>query len=139
MKIAVCTICSDFVAPRRDRAWRWCQCEGMGVRWGDPDRGLLEVTSRLGDGFVWVLGLNNQFLLASLSGGARDLTRAEWREMHDRSCQDVPANYLFHADQRNCWAVSFPVGETGDVTFVGFSTAVDSPAEDLAVRAPDAL
>lgn len=131
-KAAVCTHCTDIIAPRRawttDRRWRWCECEHAGVRWLDGDRGLLEVTAMHGPGHVMVLGLNNQFFVPALGGYSnRPATAEAWRALHEQTCTDVPDYYLFHQDRRACWALLVQPGESGDITFVDYAQAVRAP------------
>lgn len=130
VKVALCVHCTDFVTPLRtwqtDRSWRWCQCAHTGVRWRDGARGLLEVTSLHGPDQVRVLGLNNLFLqLATADPPAR----AEWwRELHTAAASAVEPGYLFHAERRACWACVVRVGESSDVTFVGYGQALAESA-----------
>jgi hypothetical protein len=125
-KAALCTHCYDIIGPFRDwetnRAWRWCQCDHMGVRWLDGDKGLLEVTAMHGQAHVRVIGLNNAFLTWAVE---RPLADAEgWRALHDASCaQAAGTGYLFGADRRACWALVVRVGESGDITFVDYAAA----------------
>lgn len=130
MKIAYCVRCGDFVTPRRDwetnRAWRWCACDQMGVRWRDGNRGLLQVTSVYGPPRVRVLGLNNGFLLPAvdgLIGGSGEDPDEDWRVFHDLVAEQTPAGYLFSERHRECWAVLIRIGETSDVEFVSHTEA----------------
>lgn len=121
-KAVLCTDCFDIVAPYRDwqtnQSWRWCQCDHTGTRWRDGTRGELEVTSQRGPDGVRVLGLNNSFL----EHAVRALPRSpeEWRLLHQAAADSVPPNYLFHADQRACWALVVAVGESGDVHWLPY-------------------
>jgi hypothetical protein len=145
MKAAVCVRCVDLVAPiaawKTNRSWRWCQCDQTGVRWLDGRLGLLEVTAHGGPNDVRILGLNNAFLQPAVAGIRSFMTGddedEEWRILHDLVCEKTPSNYLFSESRRECWAIVFAVGETGDVTFVDWMTARASTTH--AVRAPDAL
>jgi hypothetical protein len=136
VKVALCVTCTDFVTPLRtwqtDRSWRWCQCRETAVRWRDGARGLLEVTSLHGPASVRVLGLSNLFLQQAVTKPqVRDgLSFPQWRELHDTSAQAVEPHYLFHVDKRACWALVVRVGESSDVTFIGYGDAVvdSSPA-----------
>ena len=129
-KAALCIACYDIVSPYRDwttnRAWRWCQCDYTAVRWRDGDQGLLEVTSLHGPDGLRVIGLNNMFLqLATIQDhevphGRR--SPEQWRALHQLCSRRVPANYLFHETNRDCWALVIRVGESGDVTFVAYPT-----------------
>jgi hypothetical protein len=124
-KAMLCINCSDLVAPHRDwqtdRAWRWCECGGAGVRWRDGTAGLLEVTSADGPAAVRVLGINNSFLVAAV---AQPPPHAEgWRDLHRQACAEVTPNYLFHQDRRACWALIVRPGESSDVTFVDYAEA----------------
>lgn len=123
-KAVLCVHCYDILAPFRDwqtsRAWRWCQCDHAGVRWADGAKGLVEVTAVHGPDYVRVIGLNNAFL--DLAVHAR-YTEGGWRKMHELTCAEVAANYLFHADNRNCWALVVRPGESGDVTYVDWMAA----------------
>jgi len=134
-KAALCITCSDIVSPYRDDgglvvgaepgSWRWCQCTETGVRWRDGARGLVEVTSLHGPAQVRVIGINNMFLgLAVTSppdGSSR--TGEQWRALHQFACERVEPNYLFHADNRACWALVVRVGESGDVFFMPYAEA----------------
>lgn len=139
-KAAVCTSCMDIVAPRRDwrkdRSWRWCECEHTGVRWRHGERGLLEVTSRDGIEGVRVLGLNNLFLVPAAGNGV-NWQDAQWRTVHEVTCEDAGEHYLFGAGRRNCWALVIAVGQTGDVTFISYrpdmrGTSVPASSTDRA-------
>jgi hypothetical protein len=125
-KAALCVHCSDIVSPHRywqaDRLWRWCECDSVGVRWRDGERGLLEVTALHGPEGVRVIGINNQFLVAAVQTGST-MTADEWRVLHDASTEMVDPHYLFHKERRACWALVVRVGESGDVTFVPFPDA----------------
>lgn len=117
----MCTICSQVIGPRsRDQEWTWCAepCIHTAVRWRDPMRGLLEVTSLHGPDGVLVIGLHNAFILA----GASQLGRKAWRELHDRVTADAEG-YLFHRDNRDCWAVVVRPGESNDVFFMPYAEA----------------
>jgi len=130
-KAALCVHCWDIVSPRRewriDRSWRWCECEHTAVRWRDGDKGLLEVSSLHGPIGVRVIGINNLFLQSAISDNpqAADGCRSseQWRALHDLACDRAAPHYLFHKDQRACWALVVRVGESGDVTFVDYATA----------------
>lgn len=128
-KAVICVQCADIFAPYRDpaRGWRWCDCGTVAGRWsGMVLAGQLEITSRKGADMVRVLGLANPFLLAAVQGrpyGDPDAVHEEWRLLHDRACEDVPPNYLFHESKRHCWAVVIRPGETGDVRFVDYEEA----------------
>jgi hypothetical protein len=130
-KAAICVHCSDIVSPHRDwvtdRAWRWCECDHMGVRWRDGAQGLIEVTALYGPDSVRVLGFNNMFLsLGVTANPASDTgtrTAEQWRALHDYTCDRVEPHYLFHKDKRGCWALIVRVGESGDVTFVPYGEA----------------
>jgi hypothetical protein len=130
-KAALCTHCSDIVAPYRDwrinRAWRWCECDHMGVRWVDGARGLFEVTAMHGEEHVRVIGINNGFLENAVR---MDLTEPEWRELHTASTEAIASNYLFHKDKRACWALIVRVGESGDVAFAPYAVAKGWVVED---------
>jgi hypothetical protein len=125
-KAAICTHCSDIVTPYRNwqtnRAWRWCECDHMGVRWDDGARGLIEVTALHGPDHVRVIGLNNMFLTAAVRDGSR-ATAEQWRQLHAECARRVEPNYLFHADRRDCWALVVRTDESGDIAFVPFATA----------------
>lgn len=144
-KAALCVHCADIVAPHRDwradRSWRWCECEHMGVRWRDGARGLLEVTALHGPEFVRVIGINNSYLQAAVSPnphtGDAGRTAEQWRALHELACERVEPHYLFHRDQRNCWALVVRVGESGDVTFVDYGTAHSAIANDPPVAQED--
>lgn len=142
-KAALCVHCTDIVSPRRswqvDRSWRWCECEHTAVRWRDGDKGLIEVSSLRGPDGVRVLGLNNLFLQYAVADPAArgpvplGLMAQEWRELHDACAKHVEPHYLFHADQRACWALVVRVGESGDVTFIPYGQA----RADTALRSDD--
>lgn len=121
-KAALCMHCSDIISPYRDwqtnRAWRWCQCQHAATRWADGDRGLVEVTAVHGPDFVRVIGLNNAFLEAAASPSGAVFTTEEWRRLHTACAGVVAPHYLFHKDQRDCWALVVAVGGSGDITFV---------------------
>lgn len=127
-KAVLCIACSDIVSPLRawqtDRSWRWCQCDHTAVRWRDGTRGLLEVTSLHGASGLRVIGFDNAFLVEAVAFGRGGRTSAaDWRDLHARTCRDVPPGYLFHADNRDCWALVVAVGESGDVTFIEYPEA----------------
>jgi hypothetical protein len=121
-KALICLACVDIVTPytSTDRGWRRCRCGQSAVRWRNPDQGLIDVTATAGPRLVRVLGLNNLFLQDAVTAttglGARP--PGYWRGLHQQQTTTVPRNYLFHADQRNCWAVVIAVGDTNDVSFV---------------------
>ena len=132
-KAAFCLNCADIVAPYRHEdggRWRWCDCDAMGVRWRDGERGLLEVTSLGGPNHLRVLGINNNFLPAAVQTGPT-CTPDEWRALHQNAAELVEAHYLFHKDKRACWALIVAVGESGDVFFVPYSDAVGPGAGQL--------
>lgn len=139
-KAALCTHCYDIVAPHREwktnRSWRWCECEHMGVRWRDGDQGLIEVTAMHGKEHVRILGLNNHFLIRAVDRPPADGTA--WRQAHEASCNAAAGTgYLFGSDRRGCWALVVRVGESGDVSFVNYSEAVQSkPADPEVAREP---
>lgn len=124
MKAALCITCSDIVTPFRDwqtnRTWRWCQCDHVGVRWRDGEKGLLEVASLHGPEYVRVLGFNNAFLAAGVQGFRM---AEDWRDLHEAAAKAVDPHYLFHADRRNCWALIVAIGESGDVSLIPFAKA----------------
>jgi len=128
-KAALCVSCADIVAPyrdwRTDHRWRWCECDHIGVRWRDGARGLIEVTALHGPDTVRVIGINNSFLgLAVTPAPQREdgvRSAEQWRALHDYTCSRVEPHYLFHADQRNCWALIVKVGESGDVIWVDWA------------------
>lgn len=132
-KAALCVHCADIVGPYRNwqtnRDWRWCQCLHTGTRWADGTRGLIEVTSVHGPDHVRVVGINNGFLQAAVSGGS-GLTEPQWRELHDLSCARVAPGYLFHEGRRRCWALLVAVGESGDVTYVPNVIPPSGPTPD---------
>ena len=134
MKASLCLSCTDILAPYGDwqtnRAWRWCQCSRVGVRWQDGAKGLLEVTSMDGPDMVRVLGLNNQVLLMASNPGLAPRSHEEWRTVHQVTCREVEPHYLFHEAKRDCWALLIRPGETGDVTLVDYPEARtdESPA-----------
>ncbi len=119
-KLALCVGCADMVAPYRswttDRRWRWCECGRTGTRWRDGTLGLLEVTSRSGPDGVRIVGLNNWFLQTATQLPAGTMA-GHWRDLHDNSVDECGRNYLFHRDNRACWALVVAVGDTGDVVF----------------------
>jgi hypothetical protein len=119
-KAALCVTCADIVSPYRSSAtdgrWRRCECGQAGVRWRNSVTGQLEVTSEGGPDNVRVIGINNMFLQGAVGGYAN--TPRSWRELHEHTCRTVEPHYLFHQDNRNCWALIVAVGESGDVTFV---------------------
>lgn len=129
-KAAICVHCSDIVSPRRDwqadRSWRWCECDHMGVRWRDGSKGLIEVTAMHGPDHVRVLGINNMFLGMAVTPTptpTEPRTAEQWRALHRITCEQVEPYYLFHKDNRDCWALIVKVGESGDVTFVDYADA----------------
>lgn len=132
-KAALCTTCYDILSPYRDwetnRAWRWCQCDHIGVRWLDGARGLIEVTSLHGPDYVRVIGIHNGFLAAAIKH--QRLLFEDWRRLHEESTEAVSSDYLFHRDKRNCWALVVRVGESGDVTYVDWPTAKYPPRPAL--------
>jgi hypothetical protein len=123
-KAIYCTHCDDILSPYRDwrtnRAWRWCQCDHAATRWRDGAQGLIEVTAVHGPDFVRVLGISNMFLGIAVQepegGGTR--TVEQWRKLHELCATSVDPYYLFHEDNRNCWALVVRVGESGDVIWV---------------------
>jgi hypothetical protein len=126
-KAAICSACWDIVSPRprwqTDRSWRWCDCGEVGTRWRDGTRGLLEVTSLHGTGGVLVLGLANTFVHQAMLLRSAELTAEEWRLLHQRICEQVEPQYLFHADKRACWALLVRPGESGDVFLMDYADA----------------
>jgi hypothetical protein len=128
-KVALCISCSDIIAPyhhwQTDRRWRWCQCDGMAVRWRDGSRGLIEVTSLAGREYVRVIGLNNMFLEQAV--GRQTPGGAWWRQLHEDCAELVEPHYLFSKENRNCWAAVVRVDETGDVTFIDYQSARREP------------
>lgn len=126
MKLAYCTQCSDFVAPYRDSGpqarWRWCVCDHMAVRWANSSRGHLEVTAMHGRDHVRIIGLSNLFLLKAVSGlPVGDDPDEDWRVFHALVAEETPDHYLFSERRRECWAVVFRVGDTGDVKFIDYT------------------
>lgn len=121
MKALLCLACVDVVAPHRDwrtnRDWRWCQCGQSGVRWRNGDTGIVEVTSTTDREYIRVVGFNNLMLVAGAADRPR-ITDQQWRDLHDETCRNVPANYLFHPTHRNCWTVIMRPGETSDTIYV---------------------
>lgn len=129
-KAAICITCADIVSPYRDWGngrWRWCQCDEMGVRWRDGARGMLEVTALHGPDHLRVLGINNAFLALAVTAnpGSPAGTRIgeQWRALHKFTCEQVEPHYLFHATNRDCWALVVRVGESSDVFFMGYMAA----------------
>lgn len=122
-KAAMCTTCGQIVGPRpRDEEWTWCAepCLHTAVRWRDPGRGLLEVTSLHGPGGVIVIGLHNGFI----AGLAERVTEAEWwRNLHDKVTAEHSDGYLFHRNNRDCWAVLVRPGQSSDVFFIPYGEA----------------
>lgn len=123
-KAAMCTTCGQIVGPRpRDREWTWCAdpCAHTAVRWRDGARGLLEVTSLHGPDGVVVIGLHNGFI-AELA--ERDIVSPEWwRNLHDRVTAEHSDGYLFHRNNRDCWAVLVRPGQSSDVFFMPYAEA----------------
>lgn len=124
MKVLVCMDCSDIVAPyREDGKWRRCQCGRSAVTWTSGNQGLLLLSHKYNRSKVRVLGLNNAFFITALEGG---ITSAEtWRMIHQASIEEVEPHYLFHKNNRACWACVIAVGETGDVTFIAWEHVHD--------------
>jgi hypothetical protein len=130
-KALICLACVDVVTPYRSgQRWRWCQCGQAAVRWRNPERGLIDVTTVGGPRMIRVLGLNNQFLEDAVTAGIRTPAAADhWQDLHQRHTTEVPHHYLFHAYRRGCWAVVIAVGETGDVQFVDPATVAGWPPD----------
>ncbi len=136
-KALICLRCSDISAPYPDpaRGWRRCPCGAAASRWRDPAAGLLDIRSIYGPDNVVVLGLANPFLTAACTGrpwGDTDAVNEEWRLLHDRVCEDIPANYLFSERRRQCWAVVIRPGETGDIRYVEGDEATPGSSMDRA-------
>lgn len=130
MKAMLCTNCSDILAPYRDDGrWRWCQCQLAAVRWRDGTAGLLDVAAFRGPSQVRILGLSNMFLEYGINGGHRlGLMAQDWRELHETCARKVGPHYLFHHTNRDCWALIVRVGESADIRFIDYETAItDNP------------
>lgn len=105
--------CGSIHSPRRDGSWTFCDCGQSAIRWSDPDAGRAEVWSA--DPIsARIIGMNNVVLTCDSTG----LGDGGWRDMHRVSCQVVGTDYLFSSTRRDCWAVLFTPGDTGDVTRV---------------------
>lgn len=65
-----------------------------------------------------MIGLHNGFLMQALS--QQGMGRPEfWRELHETTCESAEG-YVFHTNQRNCWAAPFKPGWTNDVTWATY-------------------
>lgn len=119
MKALYCMRCGTIASPHPDGAWRVCDCRCTAIRWTDAAVGHSEVWTCIDPAqYVRVIGLNN--LVLTMSGDAvKRLAKGDtdegWRQIHETSTELVGDNYLFHRNRRNCWAVIFTPGETGDV------------------------
>lgn len=117
MKALFCGECSAIISGPKDGSWRWCDCGNAAIRWTNPVTGKAEVWADV-RGIVRVIGLNNMLLqLPSVPNGSREEQGQAWRELHESATRLVDPHYLFHADQRACWAVVIRPGETNDVRY----------------------
>jgi hypothetical protein len=122
----MCTTCGQIIGPRPRNAdwavWTWCAdpCAHSAVRWRDGAKGLLEVTSLHGPEGVVVIGLHNRFFEGLAVEG---LQPDGWRDLHERVTRDLSDGYLFHRNNRDCWAVLTRVGQSNDVFFMGYGEA----------------
>ena len=117
MKALFHTNCGSIRSPKTDKSWTFCDCGQAAMRWTDPARGLAEVWSA-DPGSARVIGMNNAMLTADPPNGSRKEQGQAWRRMHELSIRTVDTHYLFHADDRACWAVIIRPGDTGDVSRV---------------------
>lgn len=116
-KAMFCIECTDIIAPYSNTnygALRWCQCGATAARWLTREGKLEVVRSNPAMRWPFVIGLDNAFL----TYGVRNKMMAEgWRDLHERTTREVPDNYLFHRERRDCWALLVRQGESGDVTY----------------------
>lgn len=113
MKAMFCGLCSSLQSPPENGDWRTCLCGASEVRWLDPYAGKLEVKS-INLKYVRVLGMHNQFIQEAFK--YEHLMSGDWREFHQKICESADG-YVFHQNNRNCWAALVSKGETNDVTW----------------------
>lgn len=110
--------CGSIRSPRADGSWTFCDCGQAAMRWTDPGAGKAEVWSADPDS-ARIIGLNNAVLTFDAAFNTlHGLSDEGWRNLHTSSCQAVSNHYLFSDTRRDCWAVLFRPGDTGDVTRV---------------------
>ena len=128
-KAIICTACNQVVGPRSNgsKQWNFCSppCMHSGVRWRDPQKGHLEVTSLHGPHGVLIIGLHNGMLHTAMSRH----TDEQWREIHT-DLTKAPG-YLFDESKRACWAVALKVGDSNDVWFEPYQPAWDQYYRDI--------
>lgn len=108
MKILICAVCNDFVAPRGTAEPRWCACARHAVWWRNPFTGAISVFDAQGArDSAFILGLHNGYISDSLIY-RHGPTKARIQEILD----ETPDSYLFK--QHNSVAVRFVPGSTGD-------------------------
>ena len=73
-----------------------------------------------GPDFLRVIGINNWFLEQACEGFR---TPEQWRVLHKLSTELVDKYYLFHHENRACWALMIRPGETGDVFAIKYEEA----------------
>jgi hypothetical protein len=104
--------CGSIRSPKADGSWTLCDCGQSAIRWTDPGAGTARVWAR-DPVSAAVIGFNNTMLISE----PLDIDDERWRHRHTLSCTLVPENYLFSVARRDCWAVIFRPGDTGDVTW----------------------
>ncbi len=112
MKAMFCTLCGSIHSPGVGGSWGFCDCGQAAMRWTDPRKGVAQVWAR-DPVSVKVLGFNN----AMLTSEPLDIGDEKWRNRHKLSGLTIGENYLFSNTRRDCWAVIFRPGDTGDVAW----------------------
>lgn len=129
-KAALCTTCNQIIGPfSRSEKWNWCgePCLHTAVRWRDPQKGHLEVTSLHGPNGVLIIGLHNAMITQAIM---HSTDHEMWRDLHKFITSDSPG-YLFDKSKRDCWAVIISPGESNDTFFMPYQEAWNERTEEI--------
>lgn len=115
MKALFHTACGAIRSPAANGAWTYCECTRAAIRWTDPSGGIAQAWCALPDerDAVRIIGFNNMMLTTT----PLDVSDEKWRRRHELNGILAEERYLFSKEHRDCWAVLFRVGDTGDVTW----------------------
>lgn len=128
MKSILCGLCADIRGVRPDGI-TVCECGNVAAWWVDPRRGTLKVHAKDRDE-VRVIGMHNGFLGATWADEPKR-THAAWKTTHDYITARASDGYIFHENQRGCWACIVRVGDTSDITWADDRTGpVDESSTD---------
>ena len=104
--------CSECVTLRtltqRDFDPVKCDCGNVTAWWIDGAKGEARFYAKRRE-TAFGVGLNNAFLLYVLKNFGAIRSPAEWREIHETTCEHAQG-YIFHKDARNCWISLFKPG-----------------------------